>query len=73
MALPSAQTPQYASDAHDSRPGAGVCHRCGAALPRVPRQALADGTPLCKACWRAHNHLGESGYVDTGPAGVGVA
>jgi Zn-finger nucleic acid-binding protein len=34
-----------------------TCPNCGVALPRVPRQALPDGTPLCKACWRAHNGL----------------
>lgn len=33
------------------------CQGCRTALPRWPRQALADGTPLCKACWRAHNGL----------------
>ena len=37
------------------------CAHCRNALPRMPRQALADGTLLCKPCWRAYNGLGGPG------------
>ncbi len=41
-------------------PGArqhGRCAHCGTGLPLWPRQSLADGTALCRACWRRHNRL----------------
>ena len=35
----------------------GMCQHCQAVLPRLPRQELADGTKLCRPCWRKHNGL----------------